>query len=119
MKKNFYAIYLIEKDEKIIVDSWQKCEQILKGNNHLQKGFVTKEEAEEWLNSLTAKDINKHNAIMDKIKSNKQQKIATNKSYTITIDKELAKKFDEKLRKMHFDAQYVLNDCIKEWVDDE
>lgn len=45
----FYAYYLIDEDEKGIVDSWEECNSKITNHSSRYKKFKTKEEAEKWL----------------------------------------------------------------------
>ena len=51
MNNKLYAYFLENTKEKGIVNSWPDCEKIVSGRKARHKGFKSRKEAEEWLNS--------------------------------------------------------------------
>ena len=47
-KKKYYAFY-INDNEKGITETWEECKNITRGKSAKTKGFVSREEAVEWL----------------------------------------------------------------------
>lgn len=50
-KIKFYAYYILENEEKNIVNDWAICEKSVKGKKARYKSFMTREEAQKWLDS--------------------------------------------------------------------
>ena len=48
-KDKVYAYYLIDINEKGIVNSWNECQNIVKGKKARYKSFTTETEARDWL----------------------------------------------------------------------
>lgn len=57
----FYHAVCFTKDREFkIFDSWAEANAAMKGRPHLNKGFDSKEEAQEWLDSITTEQINEN-----------------------------------------------------------
>ena len=56
--------------------------------------------------------------VADNINGKVNESLKNNKEYRIFIPDELAKKFDEKLMQIKIDADTVIADFVREWVDD-
>ena len=56
----FYAYYLVETKETGIVDSWDKCSNIVNNKNAKFKKFKTEKLAQEWIDSGFKSDDNKN-----------------------------------------------------------
>ena len=135
-KKNFYAIKRGKnKTKNIIVDSWDECAKLVLGYNAIYKGFVTREEAEEFLNSnedkgssgevsnkklkelekdmeMLKEQINKSN---DK-KNKKKRKSKNSVQFEINIPKDLYEVFINKCSELNMSESDVIKNMIQEWV---
>ena len=50
-KSRFYAYYLVDDDTRGIVTTWDDCESATAGHHARYRGFVTREDAEAWLDA--------------------------------------------------------------------
>ena len=50
-KKKVYAYYFVDTGRSGMCDKWSECENIVKGSKSRYKGFSSKLEAKEWLDS--------------------------------------------------------------------
>lgn len=55
--KKYYAYLLSDKNKSGICENWQECEKIVSGKNARFRSFVTKQEAENWLQNGANYDI--------------------------------------------------------------
>lgn len=64
----FYACFLEENKESLILNSWEECQDKIKGKKARYKKFKTKEEAQNWLENgaLYSKKIISENNNLDK-----------------------------------------------------
>lgn len=117
-KKKFYAIHLINEKEDIVVKTWAECQKIIKGHNNMFKGFITEQEAREWLKGITEEQEKKHDEIVAYQKEMKRIK-KSQKEYRFLLDEKTSQLFQEKLKRMHHKADEVIKDFIKEYIGEE
>ncbi len=73
-KKIFYAVK--SENNPMIFKSWEECQKCVKGTKTKYQGFVTREEAEAWLDGKDIaeekfkKDLEKYDGVTDYIISN-------------------------------------------------
>ena len=112
-KQKFYALHFIDTKQNRVLKTWDECLSLSTGRQAMYKKFDTEEDAEKWLSSITP-DAEQHYLEM---RDKNILKRKNNKEYKIFIPDDLAKKFDKKLMQMQIDADTVIADFIREWVD--
>lgn len=117
-KKSCYAIHLINEKKDMIVSTWSECQQITKGHNNMFKGFATEQEAKEWLSSITEEKEKKHDEIVAYQREIKRIK-KSQKEYRFRLDEQTSQLFQEKLERMHMNADEVIKDFIKEYIGED
>lgn len=115
MKKKCYAIHYTDTKENIITMSWTECECLIKGKRNMFKGFVTKEEAHDWLASITPNAEHRHNKQVQKAKTLKKEKVSQIQ-YSFSIDKSLSIDLENKLIRMHLSFDELIDDLIRDYL---
>lgn len=145
-KKKFYAIRKGNGVSNLILESWDECSKLVLGYNAEYKSFLTREEAEEYLDIEMPKEIKAK--IEDKSKSNenilpgqiriekleelekeieeskgkyrsskKRSKKNKNKELlTVELPKNLHKDFMNKCTSLGMTEDKVIKNMIEEWL---
>ena len=114
-KKNYYAIRLINEKKNIVVKKWSECQQITKGHNNMFKGFMTEEEACEWLKEITPKQEKKHDEMVKQqreVKKLKKDRVL----YQFRIDQKLSDDLQKKMAEMHLTVDRLMDDLIRDYL---
>lgn len=117
-KKNCYAIHLINDKKDMVVKTWAECQNLTKGRNNMFKGFMTEQDAWEWLKSITEEQEKKHDEIVAYQKEIKRIK-QSQKEYRFRLDERTSRLFQEKLERMHMKADEVIKDFVREYIGEE
>lgn len=115
VNKKFYAIHFINDNENVITESWTECQELTKGRNNMFKGFMSREDAEEWLSQITPDQEERHNEMVKKnriVKTMKQSQV----QYAFRIDKKMSDDLQEKLDALHISIDKLMNDMIYEYL---
>lgn len=123
-KQKWYAIKSLDKVIiNKIVTSWDECNAIVKYHTAVYKSFTNEEEAKLFLLGMTEfeaqqKEDRVRIAMETSIEKRKLARAQQAKSntYHVTVDKKLAEKFEEKLTRMHQNANEVLIDFVREYI---
>lgn len=118
VKKSCYAIHLINEKKDMVVRTWAECQSITKGHNNMFKGFMSEQEAWDWLNGITVEQEKKHDEIVAYQREIKRRK-KSQKEYRFRLDEQTSQLFQEKLERMHMNADEVIKDFIREYIDEE
>ena len=113
--KNCYAIHLINEKKNVVVKSWSQCQQITKGHNNMFKGFMTEEEAWEWLNGITSVQEKKHDEIVAKRKAIKDMK-KNMIEYRFRIDRNLSDDLQKELSRLNLSVDRLMDDLIRDYL---
>lgn len=118
-KKKYYAIKEGRKSN-LIVDTWKECEELTKGYASKFKSFITKEDAEKYLQGKTIKST-ENQIVLSKEDTIKQKIIFKpkkgNKQVSATLNNETYTKFINKCKKFEIEEDKIIINLIKEWID--
>lgn len=113
-RKNYYAIKKGKGVENKIVTSWSECEKLTKGCPSLYKGFMTKEEAVKYLETVNVE------VAMEKVKkgieNTKKVKATTKTIPAMRLDAELVESFNKKCKESGLTDKQAIESLLKEWV---
>ena len=117
-KKNFYAIHYIGSGENIIVKTWAECQKKTKGRANMFKGFVTEEEAREWLAGMDSKKETLHIKRYEKRKEVK--KLPAGKvSFPIKLERQAISDLHKKAESFNMPMEFLVENLILEYLYDE
>lgn len=114
-KKNCYAVHWIDEKKDFIVKSWDECQKLTKGHNNMFKGFMSDDEAKEWLKGITKQKEEKHS---EQVKKNREiKKIKKDRiQYMFRIDKNLSDDLQKELNNLHISVDRLMDDLIRDYL---
>lgn len=115
--KKFYAIKDGKGVKNKIVNSWEECKELVHGYPAIYKSFITKDEAEVYLDNIKDKEIE---GIREKNSEAREYKTKRKRSTTylkgIRLENNLYNEFEEKCEKMGYKQEKIISLLIKEWL---
>lgn len=116
-RKNCYAIHFLDNGEDVIVKTWADCQKRTKGRGNMFKGFMSEDEAREWLASITGK---KEQAHKEQVKRSKEIKRAkgTKATYLVQLEPEADKAFRKRVMEIGMPAEKLIENLILEYLYD-